>query len=182
MKSAARWRFADFQHGTHRFSVLAREEGVARELRADHARQPERSLELGGRGGNVRQGQRGVSGEPTGMLLANRGEPIVDGPAEGHGHVQRLGLDPTERTEAVTTRSSRRPGGPSDRDESRRHRRPWPAALRPSAGPSRPRCRPDSARCAASLVRARRASASSAGLQWACMSIMTASFMGCRAV
>ncbi len=89
----------DFQQRPHRFGVLAREEVVARYLRADHARQPERPLELGGGGGNVRQGQRGVGGKAAGMLLADRGEPVIDGPAERPGLVQRQGLDPAERAE-----------------------------------------------------------------------------------
>ena len=89
----------DFQQRTHRFGVIAREEGVARQLRADHARQPERPLEFGGGGGYVRQGQRGVSGEAAGMLLADRRKPVVDAPAQRPGHVQRLRLDPAERTD-----------------------------------------------------------------------------------
>ena len=89
----------DLQQRPHRFGVLARQEVVARDLRADHARQPERPLELGGGGGNVRQRQRGVGGEAAGMLLANRGKPVVDAPAQRPGHVQRLGLDPAERAE-----------------------------------------------------------------------------------
>ena len=89
----------DFQQRTHRFGVLAREEVVARDLRADHARQPERPLELGGGGGNVGQRQRGVGGEAAGMLLANRGKPVIDAPAQRPGHLQRLRLDPAERAE-----------------------------------------------------------------------------------
>ncbi len=89
----------DFQQRTHRFGVTAREKGVARDLRADHARQPERPLELGGGGGNVRQRQRGIGGEAAGMLLANRRKPVVDEPAQRPGHLQRLGLDPAERAE-----------------------------------------------------------------------------------
>ena len=137
----------DFQQRTHRFGVLAREEGVARHLRADHARQPERPLELGGGGGHVRQGQRGVSGEAAGMLLANRGKPVVDAPAQRPGHFQRLGLDPAERA------------------EQRQHAHLDPLAVHPTemeidvieglgerlfAHPrtSAPRRRPDCARCA----------------------------------
>src|SRR5947208_5910650 len=89
----------DFQQRTHRFGVLAREEVVARYLRADHARRPERPLELGGRGGNVYEGQRGVGGEAAGMLLTYRGKPVIDGPAQRLGLIQRQGLDPAERTE-----------------------------------------------------------------------------------
>jgi len=89
----------DFQQRAHRFGVLARQEVVARYLRADHARQPERPLEFGGSGGHVRQGQRGVGGEAAGMLLTNRGKPVVDGPAQRPGLIQRQGLDPAERTE-----------------------------------------------------------------------------------
>ena len=74
----------DFQQRPHRFGVLAREEVVARHLRADHARQPERPLELGGGGGHVRQRQRGEGGEAAGMLLADRRKPVVDAPAQRH--------------------------------------------------------------------------------------------------
>jgi hypothetical protein len=89
----------DFQQRTHRFGVLVREEGVAWYLRADHARQPERPLELGGGSGNVDEGQRGEGGETAGMFLTNRGKPVVDDPAQRPGHVQRLRLDPAVRTE-----------------------------------------------------------------------------------
>jgi hypothetical protein len=33
------------------------------------------------------------------MLLANRGKPVIDGPAQRPGLFQRLGLDPAERAE-----------------------------------------------------------------------------------
>ena len=89
----------DFQQRTHRLGVLARQKVVARYLRADHARQPERPLELGGSGGDVGQRQRGVGGEAAGMLLANRRKPVIDAPAQRPGHFQRLRLDPAERAE-----------------------------------------------------------------------------------
>ena len=168
----------DFQQRPHRFGVTARQEGVARYLRADHARQPERPLEFGGGGGNVRQGQRGVGGEAAGMLLANRGKPVVDGPAQRPGHVQRLGLDPAERA------------------EERQHAHLDPLAVHPGEMEievveglgerlfAHPRGLQhlDAVRVAQDArfpVRARRASAISAGLQWACMSIiMAVSSMG----
>src|SRR3979409_2157096 len=39
-----------FQQRPHRFGVIAGQQIIARYLRADHARQPERPLELGGGG------------------------------------------------------------------------------------------------------------------------------------
>ena len=86
----------DLQQRAHRFGVLARQEIVAGDLRADHPGQPERPLELSGGSGHVRQGQCGKGGEAAGMLLTNCGKPVVDAPAQRAGLFQRLGFDPAE--------------------------------------------------------------------------------------
>ena len=161
----------DLQQRTRRFGVGAREEVVARQLRADHARQPERPLEFGGGGGHVRQRQRGECGEAAGMLLADRRKPVVDAPAQRQRTPPPAAIRSSRTYRAATARSSRPPGGPSGRDGTRRHRTPWRAALRPS-GLQHLDAVAGCAGCAVPWLRARRASATSAGFQWACMSIM----------
>ena len=87
------------QQRAHRFGILARQQVIAGQLRADHARQRERPFELGDGGVHVGQRQRGKRGEAAGMLPANRREPVIDAAAQRPGHLRRLGLDPAERAE-----------------------------------------------------------------------------------
>ena len=89
----------DLKQRPHCFGVLAREEGVPRNLRPGHARQPEHPLEFGGGSGNINERQCREGGEAAGMLLANSGKPVVDAPAQRPRHVQRLGFDPAEGSE-----------------------------------------------------------------------------------
>ena len=84
----------DLEQRTHLFGVLAGEETVRRQLRADHARQPQRPIEFGGSGCNVHQRQRGMGGKAAWVLPADLRKTVVDGPAQRNRHLKRLGLDP----------------------------------------------------------------------------------------
>ena len=51
----------DLEQRAHLLGVLRVRKAVARQLRADDARQRQRALELGGGGGNIRERQRGIA-------------------------------------------------------------------------------------------------------------------------
>ena len=87
------------QQRPRRFGVLAGQKIIAGKLRADHAGQRERPFELGYCGVHIGQRQRGKGGEAAGMLLADRGKPVIDAAAQRHGDLRRLRLDPAERAE-----------------------------------------------------------------------------------
>jgi len=68
---------------------LRGQERVARHLRPDDARQPQRSFELHGRPPQCHQRQRRIGGEAAFVLLAEPGYAVVEESAEREGYVER---------------------------------------------------------------------------------------------
>ncbi len=87
------------QQRTHVLGVLLGEKAVSRHLRADHARQRQCALKLGGGGRHIGERQRSKHTEAPGVIPANPRQCIVDHPAQRQRNLDRLRLNPAERAE-----------------------------------------------------------------------------------